>query len=225
MLKNKIAKLAAVLKERSLDGLLDVLAWNTPAWLFFYSHTYLVTTVNPGWTACPQPDVTLRLAEERDAGLFEKLGMRREVFLSRIRAGDRSAIAVADGKILTMIWGAVGRMFIAHCGIEFDSGEDGCYYYGSYTAEEARGRGLFSSVRQFLFRIYAREGRIRNWGAVSVNNSEWLRSVLAKNYVKIGEAYFIRFLFLSISYRKSWPFPIKKWSAFVNGYPRVIKHV
>ncbi len=78
---------------------------------FLYSHTFLVKSMNPGWAARPPADVTISLAGEDDVELFEKAGMRRRIFFSRLRAGDRSAVVLANGEILTMIWDVTGRMF------------------------------------------------------------------------------------------------------------------
>ncbi len=196
-----------------------------PQWLFFYSHNVLVSSDNPAWTGGPGPGHSVRFITPDDCGLLETIGLKEEIVLKRLEDGDKGVMALKDGEVMAVVWGATGRMFVRLCGVVFDSGEDGCFYYGSYTNSKARKQGYFSCARQYIYRHYVSLGRARNWGIININDPEWLATVLRKNYRVAGEIYFLRLLFLNIRLIRSWPYAIGRWGLFFKNPPAGLKMV
>jgi hypothetical protein len=225
MLLDKIKKTMSLLWQGKLDKLLDIIAWSTPDWMFFYGHNVLTYTENPCWQVKEYPDHTIRLATMDDIDLLHVPGSDTRVIMDRLRAGDKSLIVLKDGKLQTMIWGATGKLFIRLSGAPFDTADDGCFYYSSYTSEEARGRGLGGTVHQLLHESYASQGRRKNWAVISMNNFGWLQAVLRRNYKIVGETYFLKLLFVNICYYKSWPFPTKRIKFFLKNPPEGLRAV
>lgn len=215
----KIRIITQILKQKSLDRLLDFIAWNLPGWLFFYGHNVLTYTEKPTWQIKEFPDYTIRFARLDEADMLQVSGSNKKAIVERLGAGDKSMVVMKGDKLITMIWGAVGKIFIKLGGATFDTGDDGCFYYGSYTLPDIRLSGIGGTVHQLIHESYVAEGRQKNWAIISVNNYRWLQAILRKNYTIIGETYFVKFLFFNICYYKSWPFPIDRVKIFFKNPP------
>jgi hypothetical protein len=225
MVLEKVRKLFSLVRNGEFDKMFEIIAWNLPKRLFFYGHNVLLFSRNPGWKARIPAGYSVRFATPDDVEMLQKSGSRKEAILERLKAGDKSLVILKDGKVISMIWGATGKLFIWLSGATFDTGDNGCFYYGTYTDQAARGLGISASAHQLIHEVYAAEGRCWSWALVSANNSDWLSTILKKNYINVGETFFLRFLFVNICYYKKWPFPVGRLKLFLKNPPRQYRPV
>lgn len=225
MLSRKIGKFYQLLSHSNFGRFLDILAWNLPYWLFHYGHNVLIHSENPRWKACDLSNFTAKFATLDDCPDLQESGSAKKDMCNRLKAGDRSYIVFKDDRLLSMVWVATGKIFIKFCGATFDTGHDGCFYYGSFTSEQARNLGLFSGIRNVIYTKLALEGRRKNWGIVSVNNASWLETVLKKNYIIAGETYYLKILFINICVYISWPYPVRRINIFIKNPPKLLRAV
>lgn len=214
------------MKQWKLDKLLDAIAWNVPHWLFYYNHSVLAMTDNPEWHPRAEPGCSLRLVRLEDISLLAKDGYTDEKIASRLDVGDRGVVMERDNEVLSIIWGGRGRKFLQLSGSIFDTGEDGFFLYGGYTIEKARLRGLFYNVCKHIYDLYSVEGYKRVWCAISASNTEWRDKFFTRmNFQRMGETYYMRFLFFNVCYYKSWPQPVKKFYIFLKNPPENLECV
>lgn len=221
----KLNKVIRLTLRGEFDKLLDIIAWSVPHSLFFYGHHVLLHTPDPQWKVIIPPEYNIRFATCDDIEGLTISGSSKYAIAERLAAGDRCLVAEKNGRILTLIWGATGPLYLWACGTTFDAGDDGCFYYCSHTADEARGLGLSGSLHRLIHEAYAREGRCQNWATVSINNTGWLGAITTKNYNVVGETYFVKLFFMRICYYKSWPFPAKKVNVFFKNPPEEYRPV
>lgn len=212
--KEKIKKYWGLIRQGRFDFVLQAIAWSVPKWLFFYSHSVYLKSDNPNWKCASTDGCELRLARPEDAPLFEPIGTSRDTVLERLGAGERAAILLKNGQLLTAVWAGTSKRFLKYCGTIFDPGPDGAFYYGAFTRAEARRRGYYSATRKYLHETLVREGRRLNWSALSANYPGWVNAVMKFNFAKVGETFFIKLLFVKICYYRMWLFPRGKFNLF-----------
>lgn len=212
----KIKKYITLLLQRRFDFILQAIAWSMPRWLFFYNHAIYITSDAPTWERPELADCIIKLARPEDAELFETIGTPKETALTRLEAGDRAAIVLRDGKIMAAVWGGRGQRFLIYSGTEFDPGNDGVFYYGAFTKPEARLRGYYLAARTHLHESFKRDGKARNWSAISANYPKWLGSILKRNFTRVGETFYIKVFFVNFCYYRKWFQPRRKIRVFFH---------
>lgn len=85
--------------------------------------------------------------------------------MQQLDQGDRCAIFVEDGRILSVLWVSHGVARSSYLGNIVPLGSEEAYYHSTYTVGEARGRGVFTTLANSIDALLYQEGirRIISW--------------------------------------------------------------
>lgn len=85
--------------------------------------------------------------------------------MQRLDQGDRCAIFVEDGRIVSVLWVSLREAGSSYLGDAIPLGPEEAYYHSTYTLPEARGRGIFTTLGNSIDAVLYRDGirRITQW--------------------------------------------------------------
>ena len=198
----------------NIDYVIQAIAWRLPNWLFYYYHTYLISTVEPKLTVRTYTTYFKRLVTLDDLPLLTKLGIAESLVRERLAAGDRCVIMGQGEEIMSIIWGCAEKRYLRLSGSILDPGEDGIILYAGYTNEQARLRGLFPTSFNELYQSYLTEGRRRIYSAIHSLNTNSLALHQRMSFDIVGETYFWDLFGVKICYYKTWPHRTRKVHIF-----------
>ncbi len=190
--------------------LVRAICWRFPDWILRYENAYLVSTDNLTITAVTPKDISFRLATPQDSEDFGALQISSKVVRQRLALGDRCAIAERDGKILSMLWSATGKLYLHEAGTIIDTGANAFYRYNSFTHPEERQKGLYSGCSAVLSDSYRSEGRTSVYGAISVFNLPSLAASTKVGNKVVGESVLLSVFGIKFIRYKKWPHPVKR---------------
>ncbi|TFH59720.1 MAG: hypothetical protein E4G91_08810 [Candidatus Zixiibacteriota bacterium] len=196
--------------------LIRVISWRLPDWLFRYESDYLMSAEKLHFEPIQHHDILFRLAEEADADSFAAVRISARTVRERLKLGDKCAIAVREGKTISMLWGATGKLYLAEAGSMIDTGDKAYYRYNSFTVPEERQKGLYRGCSEVLYRYYCSIGKSQLYGVISVFN---LPSQIASQKLGnriVGETTMLALFGVKVIYFKYWPHPTRKMIFFVG---------
>lgn len=89
---------------------------------------------------------------------------------------------VRDGqRCIGLAWGHTGDCYIRGAGERLTLDSHSVYLYGVFTAEDARGRGIYNAIQEEFFRYYSDKGVTRVYAIIEKNNL-----IMKKIFLKAG---------------------------------------
>ena len=199
--------------------LIRVISWQFSERIFRYEDAYLLAADTIESKVVPPSGITFRLANSDDAESFTPVRISSANVRHRLQVGDQCAIAIRDGKIIAMLWGAVGKLYLHEAGTLIDTGSNAFYRYNSFTVPEERLKGLYSQCSQILYEYFRAHGRTRVYGAISVFNLPSITASTSVGNKIVGESVLFSIFGLKILFYKHWPHPVKRLVIF-TGKPK-----
>jgi hypothetical protein len=196
--------------------LIRLVVWRFPEWLLRYENAYLMAAESLQIGPHATEGIVFRMAVAADAENFGAVRISASVVRERLHIGDKCAIALRDGGIISMLWAATGNLYLHEAGTVIDTGDKAFYRYNSFTIPEERQKGLYSGCSRVLYEHYSALGRTNVYGAISVFN---LPSQLASQKIGnkiVGESVLFAILGLKLLYFKYWPYPTKRFVLFTG---------
>jgi len=212
-------------KSKDFNKLLYSLSWTLPDWLFYYYHSYLITSNDPEIKTRTYTDYKIKFVTLEDLPILKKFGIKEELVKNRLKAGDRCVIISKNDEIQTIIWGASSSKFLKLGGYIFDPKDNGCTFYAGYSIPTARFKGLFPTAFKKLYQSYVDEGRNTIYAGVDSLNNLSLKIHLKMNFKIGGEIYYFIIFGISICYFKSWPTPRNKYHIFFKRPPKNLEWI
>lgn len=191
-----------------------LIIWRFPEWLLRYENAYLMSADSLQIGPHATEGITFRMAQSEDAENFGAVRISAITVRERLRLGDKCAIALRDGEIISMLWAATGKLYLHEAGTLIDTGDKAFYRYNSFTIPEERQKGLYSGCSRVLYDHYCASGRTQVYGAISVFN---LPSQLASQKIGnkiVGESALFAILGLKILFFKYWPYETRRFKIF-----------
>lgn len=217
-----MGRLKNILKEAirlNFDYVLHAISWRMPSWLFYYYHTFLISTDDPKLFNREHKTYFKRFITHNDIPLLKKIGIAEELVKKRLSAGDRCVIMGKDDDIMSIIWGCSEKRYLKLSGAVLDIGDNGIIIYAGFTNEEARFKGLFPTSFHELYQSYVNERRNRIFSAIHSTNTNSLKLHLRMNFQVVGETYYVVLFGINICYYKTWPHKTTKLKIFINKPP------
>jgi hypothetical protein len=208
------------LARLNIDYILSAISWRLPNWLFNYTRAYLMSAVNPKLVHRQLTNHFLRFATTDDIPMIERLGIPGRLTKERLANGDRCVILGRENEILSIIWGATGKRYLAISGAILDTGKDGVIIYGGDTKESERLKGFFPATLYELYAYYTSENRTRIFASVHSLNTASYRVHLRMNFMPIGETVHISLLGANLTWYRKWPYSTKRWHFFFKRPPQ-----
>ena len=193
-----------------------LIIWRFPEWLLRYENAYLMAADSLKVGPHATEGIEFRLADPDDADNFGTVRISADNVRQRLGLGDKCAIALRNGEIISMLWAATGELYLHEAGTLIDTGEKAFYRYNSFTIPEERQKGLYSACSRVLYEYYSALGRTHMYGAISVFN---LPSQLASQKVGnkiVGESVLFACLGLKFLFFKNWPYKTRRFKVFIG---------
>lgn len=215
----KLTKLFVEIRNLNFDYILNAISWRLPDWLFVYARSFIVRTDSPKLITRKLTSYEQKFITNEDAYLLEKVNIPKELLAERLRHGDKCYVIYKDDDILTIIWGSVGKRYIKFYGTILDPGDDGLMFYGGFTQESVRLRGLFPVAFDTMYQAYKNASMFTIYAAINSLNKSSVKLHQRMNFTKVGEAIHCSLLGLKFTYYRSWPHKTKKLHVFTNPPP------
>jgi len=222
----KFANLKNGIRQDGWAYLLHAIRWRIPVWLFYYKHAILVSTGKPVFQTRNYTNYHLQIADVNDCELINALNIYTpEKIMRRLEEGDVCHFITKNGKIVSIIWAKLGKMFAIDSGPVIDTGDDAFFVDGLFTIPEERMKGLHTLSFKSLYDYFVSKGRNRIIGVIHSDN---IASIKTHNRMKFditGETYYIIIFGISICYYKKWPNKTKKIHIFTKRPPNGLRWV
>lgn len=216
----KLTKLFVEIRNLNFDYILNAISWRLPDWLFVYARSIIVRTDSPKLITRQLTSYVQKFITIEDAYLLEKVNIPKELLAERLRHGDKCYVIYRNDDILTIIWGSAGKRYIKFYGTILDPGDDGLMFYGGYTAESMRLRGLFPVAFDKIYQAFQKENRSTIYAAINSLNTSSVKLHKRMNFSVVGEAIYWLLFGLKFTYYLSWPHQTKKLHIFVKAPPK-----
>lgn len=215
----RIKKFLREVARSNIDYIFDAVSWRLPNWLFYYYHSYLISTDKPKLIVRTYATYFKRFASIDDLPLLKKCGVSESFAREHFDAGDRCVIMGQNDEIMSIIWGCSERRYLKLSGAILDPREQGVIFYAGFTNEQARLKGLFPTSFNELYQSYAAEGRRRIYAGIHSLNTNSLKLHKRMNFDIVGETFFFILFGIRICYYKKWSYPNKNIHVFIKSPP------
>lgn len=205
--------------ELNFDQLLGAVSWRLPNWLFVFTRSIIVRADNPKLLTRQLTTYVQKFITIEDAPLLEKVNIPKKLLADRLRHGDRCYVVCRDDEILTIIWGSTGKRYMKFYGTILDPGDAGLMFYGGFTAESMRLRGLFPVAFETMYQSFLKENRSVVYAAINSLNKQSIKLHRRMNFSEVGEAIHWSLFGIKFTYYRSWPHKTKKLRIFVKAPP------
>ena len=216
----KIVNFLKQLRRGNFDYVFDSISWRLPDWLFYYNQSFLVATDDANLNIKNQQEYQIYFVNEQNSGILEKYGHTKELIKSRLASGDKVVIVSEDDEIVTLVWACSGKRFHKLPGTIIDPGRSGAYYYGIYTREDQRRKGLASMAQNEIYNSYLAEGRYRAYMTINTLNKKSLSMTVKRmNCSIVGNTIYIVLFGIGVCFYKIWPHSTRKVHIFFRKPP------
>ena len=106
---SRIKKFLREIARSNIDYVLDAISWRLSNWLFYYYHSYLISTDKPKLVVRTYASYFKRFASTNDLPLLKKCGLSESFAREHLNAGDRCVIMGQNDEIMSIIWGCSER--------------------------------------------------------------------------------------------------------------------
>jgi GNAT superfamily N-acetyltransferase len=145
--------------------------------------------------------------------------LSREVLEQRFHDGDLCVLVLEEGLILASAWAATGTRYLAGLSQTLHVPPAAFYIHDTFTAPEARRRGLATACYARLFDHFAAQGRTTAYAAVEVLNQPSLVAHARWGFVPVGRARKLALGRLRSTFAPRWPEPNQRFRVFVRPQP------
>lgn len=215
----KLTNLLNAIKNLDFDYVLNAISWRLPDWFFVYTRSIIVRTDSPKLITRRLTSYAQKFITIEDAHLLEKVNIPKELLSERLQHGDKCYVIYQDDEILTIIWGSTGKRYMKFYGTVLDPGDDGLMFYGGFTAESMRLRGLFPVAFDKIYQAFQEENMSTIYAAINSLNTSSLKLHKRMNFKEVGDAIHWSVFGLNFTYYRSWPHKTKKLHVFAKAPP------
>lgn len=225
-LLNKFANLKKGIKQDGWGYLLHAIRWRIPVWLFYYKHAILISTDKPVFRTRNYSNYHIKIADLNDYELIVNLKLYSpEKIKRRLEEGDNCHFIIKEGKIVSIIWAKIGKLFAIDSGPVINTGDDAFFVDGLFTIPEERMKGLHILCFKSLYDYFVSKGRNRIIGVIHADNTVSIRAHNRMEFDITGETYYMILFGISVCYYKKWPYKTKKIHIFTKRPPKGLRWV
>ena len=191
-----------------------------PSRLLQYTHHVMLRCEGPTSRIHGRARATVGIGSRAHLDALIRPGdLDREVLEQRFRDGDLCVLVLEEGRILASAWAATGTRYLASLSQPLHIPPDAFYIHDTFTAPDARRRGLATACYARLFDHFAPDGRTTAYAAVEVLNQPSLVAHARWGFVRVGRARKLGVGRLRATFAPRWPEPNQRFRIFVRPQP------
>jgi len=216
---DKLNRFKNGLRQYGPEYLIYCITSRLPGWFLGYHHTYLLTARELNLNISAEDGLDVRFASHDDIMRSKITAVDRQKSSQRFRNGSKCAVVYSRGKMVSIGWAAVGRIFTRQAGSVIDTKNDGVYVYDVYSLPEERGKGFYRACLKLISDFYSLHQRSRKYVIIDVLNSDSINAHIRLGFRVCGESIHVVLGGINICFYKKWPQKKSRFHIFLKKPP------